>query len=100
MPPGRHRIRARQGGKPVSLEVEVGADSAKVLQDALTAPQAKAEAGEGDRPYFDLNHEDREAAGWPLAFRWAGRPQKNRERVRVEPLDIRWELQRCGGRRT
>jgi hypothetical protein len=72
MPPGRHRIHAHQGGKPATVEVEIGPQTAEVLQQALAAAHARAEAGQGDRPYFDLNHEDREAAGWPLEFRWAG----------------------------
>jgi phage I-like protein len=72
MPPGRHRIRASQGGKPVSVEVAVSAATAAVLQTFLAAKMTAAAEGREDRPFFDFNHEDREASAWPTEFYWAG----------------------------
>ena len=72
MPPGRHRIRASQGGKAVSVEVAVDAGTAGVLQKFLAGRLAAAVAGRDDRPFFDFNHEDREAAAWPSEFFWGG----------------------------
>jgi hypothetical protein len=71
MPPGRHRIRASQGGKPVSVEVAVNAATAAVLQTFLTGKLTAAAEGREDRPFFDFNHEDREASAWPTEFYWA-----------------------------
>ena len=46
MPPGRHRIRASQGGKPVSVEVAVNASPSAVLQTFLACKlSAAARAG-------------------------------------------------------
>jgi hypothetical protein len=33
---------------------------------------ARFRAGQGDRPFFDFNHNDDEASGHPIEFRWAG----------------------------
>lgn len=33
---------------------------------------AVAASGEGDHPYFDFNHDDKEASAHPKAVRWAG----------------------------
>ena len=88
MPPGRHRIRASQGGKPVSVEVLVSAATATVLQSFLAAKLTAAAEGREDRPFFDFNHEDREAAAWPTEFFWAGDdPQTGGVRARVEWSD-------------
>jgi len=85
MPPGRHRIRASRAGKPVSVEVLVSAATAAVLQAFLAAKLAAAAEGREDRPFFDFNHEDREAAAWPTEFYWAGEdPQSGGVRARVE----------------
>jgi hypothetical protein len=72
MPPGRHRIHASRNGEPVSLEITVDATTAATLNGWLQAQLAKAADGSEDRPFFDFNHEDREAAAWPTAFTWAG----------------------------
>ena len=88
MPPGRHRIRASQGGKAVSVEVAVDAGTAGVLQTFLAARLAAAVAGRDDRPFFDFNHEDREAAAWPSEFFWAGDdPVAGGVRAKVEWSD-------------
>jgi phage I-like protein len=88
MPPGRHSIRASQGGKPVSVEVAVSASTAAVLQSFLAAKLSAAAEGREDRPFFDFNHEDREASAWPTEFYWAGDdPQTGGVRARVEWSD-------------
>jgi phage I-like protein len=88
MPPGRHRIRASQGGKPVSVEVAVSAATAAVLQTFLAAKMTAAAEGREDRPFFDFNHEDREASAWPTEFYWAGDdPQTGGVRARLDWSD-------------
>ncbi|MCX6939714.1 MAG: hypothetical protein NTX09_03070 [Verrucomicrobia bacterium] len=88
MPPGRHRIRASQGGKPLSVEVAVDAQTAVTLQTFLAARLAAAAEGHDDRPFFDFNHEDREASAWPIEFYWAGDdPQGGGVRARLEWSD-------------
>jgi len=88
MPPGRHRIRASQGGKPVSVEVAVSASTADVLQTFLAAKLTESAAGREDRPFFDFNHEDREASAWPTEFYWAGEdPKTGGVRARLEWSD-------------
>lgn len=72
MPPGRHRIRASRAGKPVELDVEVTQTTATALSDWLTRQLALAAAGAEDKPFFDFNHDDREAAAWPIKIFWAG----------------------------
>jgi phage I-like protein len=72
MPPGTHRINASRNGKPVSLEITVDASTAETLNNFLQAQLIKATEGNDDRPFFDFNHEDREAAAWPTEFYWAG----------------------------
>lgn len=88
MPPGRHRIRASQAGKPVTVEVAVDAQTAATLQAFLAASLTAASAGRDDRPFFDFNHEDREASAWPVEFCWAGDdPHTGGVRARVEWSD-------------
>ena len=72
MPPGTHRINASRAGKPVALEISVDAAPADTLNAFLQAQLTKATEGNDDRPFFDFNHEDREAAAWPTEFYWAG----------------------------
>ena len=88
MPPGRHRIRATQAGKPLTVEVTVDAQTAVTLQSFLAAKLAAATEGREDRPFFDFNHEDREASAWPVEFLWAGdNPQSGGVRARIEWSD-------------
>jgi phage I-like protein len=88
MPPGRHRIRASQAGKPLTVEVTVDAQTATTLQTFLAARLAAATAGRDDRPFFDFNHEDREASAWPAEFLWSGDdPQTGGVRAKVEWSD-------------
>jgi phage I-like protein len=72
MPPGTHRINASRAGKPVALDITVDATTAETLNAFLQAQLTKATEGNDDRPFFDFNHEDREAAAWPTEFYWAG----------------------------
>ncbi len=72
MPPGTHRINASRGGQPVSLDITVDASTADRLNQFLQDQLTKATEGNDDRPFFDFNHEDREAAAWPTEFYWAG----------------------------
>ena len=72
MPPGTHRINASRAGKPVALEISVDAATAETLDAFLQNQLTKATEGNDDRPFFDFNHEDREAAAWPTEFYWAG----------------------------
>jgi hypothetical protein len=65
MPAGMQSITPSQGGKSVSVQVMVDASGAA----ALEAQRASLEA-RGKRPYFDFNHEDREASFWPTQFYW------------------------------
>lgn len=76
MPPGTHRINASRNGKPVTLDITVDASTAETLNAFLQAQLALAKDGTEDRPFFDFNHEDREAAAWPTAFYWAGEDTK------------------------
>ncbi|MDG1302318.1 MAG: phage protease, partial [Opitutae bacterium] len=72
MPPGTHRINASRNSKPISLDITVDATTAETLNAFLQAQLTKATDGNDDRPFFDFNHEDREAAAWPTEFYWAG----------------------------
>lgn len=85
MPPGTHRINASRAGAPVSLDITVDAVTAETLNTFLQAQLSKAADGSDDRPFFDFNHEDREAAAWPTEFYWAGDdPQSGGVRAKVE----------------
>lgn len=72
MPPGTHKIHASQNGKPVTKTVRVGPNAAAAANTFLQAALAKAAKGEGDKPFFDFNHDDREASAWPTEFYWGG----------------------------
>lgn len=88
MPSGRHRIRASQAGKPLTVEVTVDASTAATLQNFLAAKLSAAQDGRDDRPFFDFNHEDREAAAWPVEFFWAGDdPKTGGVRAKIEWSD-------------
>jgi len=85
MPPGKHRINASRNGKPVELDVSIDAQAADKLNAFLKGELAKVEVGSEDRPYFDFNHEDREAAAWPTEFYWAGDdPVEGGVRAKIE----------------
>jgi phage I-like protein len=85
MPSGTHRINASRSGKPVALDISVDAATAETLNAFLQAQLTKAADGKDDRPFFDFNHEDREAAAWPTEFYWAGDdPKTGGVRAKVE----------------
>lgn len=85
MPPGAHAIRGTQNGAALERVVTVDAATAERLQGALEEMLSAATLGEGDRPYFDFNHDDGPASAWPLEFYWAGDdPQKGGVRARLE----------------
>ena len=85
MPPGTHRINASRNGKPVTLDITVDASTAETLNQFLQAQLTKATEGNDDRPFFDFNHEDREAAAWPTEFYWAGdNPKTGGVRAKIE----------------
>ncbi|MCC5808398.1 MAG: hypothetical protein JJU00_18870 [Opitutales bacterium] len=85
MPPGRHTIHATRDGEPVTVEVEVDQQTAQTLDQFLRRRLALAAQGLEDRPYFDLNHDDREASAWPVRFYWAGSdPKTGGVRAKVE----------------
>lgn len=71
MPAGVHTITAQKGGRPYRVTVRVDRDTAAVLERALREYLASS----AHRPYFDLNHRDDEASGWPVGFRWVEGPR-------------------------
>ena len=65
MPGGLHRITPSQGGRPVTVVVQVDAQSAEDIEEqrkALTSDQA--------RPFFSVQHSTQIAAFWPTKFFW------------------------------
>lgn len=85
MPPGEHEIVATYGNKPTKLKVVVDRGTATTMQKVLESYLERAQAGSGDKPYFDFNHEDREASAHPQEFFWAGEdPFKGGVRVRLQ----------------
>ena len=72
MPPGRHTITASRAGKPVTLDVNVTENGARRVAAQLSEYIAAAQRGIGDHPYYDFNHDDKEASAHPKSFRWGG----------------------------
>jgi hypothetical protein len=84
MPPGEHEIAASRGGKPVTLTVKVDSAAAARVAESYRQHMAAAIKGAEDLPYFDLNHDDREASGHPTEFSWAGDdPQQGGVRAKL-----------------
>lgn len=72
-PPGIHQIYPTLEGVPVQpVRLKIDEALAKRLEAARAKMAAAAKAGQGADPYFDFNHEDREASGWPVRFYWGG----------------------------
>lgn len=73
MPGGTHEISATNSatGQPQVVKVSVDRDTAAVAQQSLEA-HLKASR---QRPYFDFDHDNREASAWPHAFRWQDSPE-------------------------
>lgn len=74
-PPGVHTVTPMRGdpdAKPESITLTIDESTATRLEAIRAEYQAKADAGEGDAPYFDFNHEDAEASFWPKRIFWGG----------------------------
>ncbi|MBA3960845.1 MAG: hypothetical protein H0X40_02955 [Chthoniobacterales bacterium] len=84
-PPGSHSIHASRGGKPVELDVNVTPAGAQRVAEMHARYTAAADSGEGDRAYFDFNHDDKEASAHPKGFFWGGDdPQKGGIRANLD----------------
>lgn len=84
MPPGEHEITASRNGKPHTLTMQVKPEHALLVNSRLQQMRAAADAGTGDRPFLDLNHDDREASAHPTEAFWGGEdPQTGGIRLRV-----------------
>jgi phage I-like protein len=90
MPPGKHKITPTgEDGKQVEMEVTVDESVAIAMEKGRAAYQAAADAGHGDAPYFDLNHEDGPAAAWVKEFFWGGDdPINGGVRAKVDWSDV------------
>ena len=81
LPPGTHNITATKNGKPAELTVDVGAETAELLQNSF----ATITAGDKEQVFIDFNHDDSEASGWITGFYWAGAdPEAGGVRAKVE----------------
>jgi hypothetical protein len=65
MPAGTHTIVATRDGQPITKQVTVTAETARVMDRAL-----REEIATGHRPLIDFNHKHQEAAGWPTGYSW------------------------------
>jgi L-amino acid N-acyltransferase YncA len=88
-PPGQHDVIVTNAkGEPVPLSVAITEATAATLEAVRARYQAESDAGTGDAPYLDLNHDDREASAWVKAIHWAGEdPQTGGVRATVELTD-------------
>jgi hypothetical protein len=88
MPPGRHTIQAIRSGKPAKVDVTVDEEAARKVSKAHREYMAGVSRNEEDHPYFDENHEDRDATAHPISFRWGGDdPQRGGIRAKVAWTD-------------
>jgi hypothetical protein len=73
-PPGAQTVTpSRADGKePEQITLTIDERTAADLESIRAALQAKADAGDGDAPYFDFNHADGEASAWPKKIFWGG----------------------------
>lgn len=73
-PPGKQLVTPSRadGKKPEEIELVIDEQTAADLEALRAELQAKADAGQGDAPYFDFNHADGEASAWPKRIFWAG----------------------------
>lgn len=73
-PPGTMKVTPSRldGEEPEELTLTIDSSTAGILEANRAALQAKADANEGDAPFFDFNHDDREASAWPKKIYWAG----------------------------
>ena len=78
MPPGLHQgVTGKQGDKTVTRNIVANEAGAQRMNTLLQELRAKAARGDGDLPFFDFNHDDREAAFHPTEFFWGGDDKKN-----------------------
>lgn len=73
-PPGEQLVTPSKadGSEPEEIKLAIDEQTATDLEGIRAALQAKADSGEGDAPYFDFNHDDREASAWIKRIFWAG----------------------------
>lgn len=73
-PPGKQNVKPSRvdGKEPEEIELTIDAQTAADLEAIRAELQARADANEGDAPYFDFNHEDGPASGWPKRIFWGG----------------------------
>lgn len=70
MPAGTHSINATQGNKPVSKVIIVDASAATALQSQLEAVNTRSP----QKAFFDYDHKDEQASGYPISFHWKDGP--------------------------
>ena len=66
LPAGVHQCNFSQGNRAVRKTVTVGPDTAAALQRQLDAVKAKGAL----KPFFDFDHDDCRASGYPKRFFW------------------------------
>lgn len=72
-PPGQHRaVVSTKDGEVKELVLTIDADTAAALETCRAEYQAAADAGTGDAPFFDFNHDDGPASAWPKRIFWGG----------------------------
>jgi hypothetical protein len=71
MPAGVHTVNVSRAGKPVQVEVLVDRATATSLQSQLRGVRARS----AQRPFFDFNHDDKDASFWPSEFFWRDWPE-------------------------
>jgi hypothetical protein len=71
MPAGEHAITASRAGVPVSLRIRVDPSGAA----AVEAARRNLSSESRQRPFFDFDHENKAASGWPLEFAWRDQPE-------------------------
>ena len=72
MPPGDQDIMCWVSGQPRRLKFTVKAKHAELFNAQLQKLISRAQAGDGDRPFTDYNHEDRAASSRPKRIEWGG----------------------------
>jgi len=76
IPPGYQEPVCFVNGQPRQLKFTCRAEHAGKLNAQLQKLLSVAEAGNGDKPYTDYNHEDNEASSRPVRMYWAGNDPK------------------------
>ena len=76
MPPGEQDIMCWVSGQPRRLKFTVKAKHAELFNAQLQKMISRAQAGDGDRPFTDYNHEARAASSRPKRIEWGGNDPK------------------------